>query len=251
MAPTVEVEDANGNRKRLNIYSDEGFLALTELWIRSGWERKFTYDVTWLGIPVIQLPEDMLMLQELIYKVRPDVVVECGTAHGGTALFCASVLELLEKGRVLSIDVEIRKYNRLAMMSHPLSHRLTLVEGSSVEEATLDRVKALLHPGERVMVLLDSNHSKDHVSKELSIYAPLVTLGSYIVVYDGVMQLLLDAPHGSPAWANDNPAVAVRGFLAGHPEFEADPYYNRLTATYCPGGYLKRKRPEGTEPNAR
>jgi len=251
LAPMIEVEDASGTRKRLSIYSEEGFAALTELWVRSGWERKFTYEITWLGIPVIQLPEDIILLQELIYKVRPDVIIECGTAHGGTAIFCASVLELIGRGRVLTIDIEVRKYNKLAIMSHPMSTRLTLIEGSSVEQSTLDRVKGLVHPGEKVMVLLDSNHTRSHVSRELALYAPLVTPESYIIVYDGVMECLVDAPHGSPAWADDNPSMAVRDFLAGHPEFEHDPYYGRLAATYCPGGYLKRKRPEGNRPSTR
>jgi cephalosporin hydroxylase len=230
-----------GRRIETDIYSEDGFNALAELWTRSAWQKRISYEPTWMGIPIIQLPEDILMMHELIYKVKPYVIVETGTAHGGTAIFYASMLELLGKGRVISIDIEIRKNNRLAIEAHPMSKRITLIEGSSTDELVVARVREMIGLGDKVLVALDSNHSFDHVRLELEKYAPLVTPGSYIVVFDGVMQILADAPSGKSEWASNNPTLAAEDFLAIHPEFEIDPYYNRLTATYCPGGFLKRK----------
>lgn len=230
-----------GRRIETDIYSEDGFNALAELWTRSAWQKRISYEPTWMGIPIIQLPEDILMMHELIYKVKPYVIVETGTAHGGTAIFYASMLELLGKGRVISIDIEIRKNNRLAIEAHPMSKRITLIEGSSIDEPVVARVREMIGLGDKVLVALDSNHSFDHVRLELEKYAPLVTPGSYIVVFDGVMQILADAPSGKSEWALNNPTLAAEDFLAIHPEFEIDPYYNRLTATYCPGGFLKRK----------
>lgn len=227
--------------REVDIYSEEGFQVLSGLWTRSGWQQRLSYELTWLGIPIIQMPEDLLMMQELIYKLRPDVLVETGTAHGGTAVFYASIMELLGRGRVISIDVEIRKYNRLAILSHPLSRRITLLEGSSTDAATLQKLETLIQPGESVLVALDSNHSLEHVSAELQAYSRLVTPGSYLVVFDGVMAMLTDAPGGKPEWEGDNPSLAVEQFISSQPQFERDPYYNRLAVTYCPGGFLKRK----------
>jgi cephalosporin hydroxylase len=235
----IKVSTSKGSRE-VDIYSPEGFKVLSNLFTRSGWQQKISYEPTWLGIPIIQTPEDIVMMQELIWKVRPDVVVECGVAHGGALVLYASILELAGKGRVIGVDVEIRKYNRLALQSHPMSRRFTLIEGSSVEPQTVEQVRQLIHPEDTVLVMLDSNHAKAHVAKELALYAPLVTPDSYIVVFDGVMQVLTDAPAGSPTWDKDNPWQAVQEFLSEHDEFEVDPNYNRLKVTHCPGGFLKR-----------
>jgi len=185
------------------------------------------------------------MLQELIWKVRPEVIIESGVAHGGALVLYASLLELIGRGRIIGIDIEIRKYNRLTIEAHPLSKRITLVEGSSVDRHVVDRVRDMIRPNESVMVMLDSNHSRDHVRAELDLYSPLVTPGSYLVVFDGVMAMLADAPNGSPAWAEDNPGRAVVDFLQKHPEFEPDRNYERLAVTYCRGGYLRRNRTPG------
>jgi cephalosporin hydroxylase len=142
---TILLETTEGSRT-IDIYSEEGFELLSELWLKSAWQQKISYRLTWLGVPIIQLPEDMVMMQELIYKTRPDVVIETGTAHGGSAIFYASLLELLGKGRVISIDVEIRHYNRLAILSHPMSKRITLIEGSSTEDNTVAQVQKLTNP---------------------------------------------------------------------------------------------------------
>jgi cephalosporin hydroxylase len=239
LKPTITVHTDKGPQE-LDIYSEEGFVALANLFTRSGWQRRISYEPTWLGIPIIQTPEDMVMMQELLWKVRPDIVIECGVAHGGALVLYASILDLIGKGQVIGVDVEIRKYNRLALQSHPLSKRFTLIEGSSVEQSTLDQVRELIRPDDTVLVALDSNHTLDHVYRELEMYAPLVTPDSYVVVFDGVMEVLGDAPGGSPAWDRDNPWHAVTRFLDANPEFVVDPYYNRLKVTHCPGGFLKR-----------
>jgi cephalosporin hydroxylase len=235
----IKVNTGAGQRD-LDIYTPEGFKVLSNLYTRSGWQQKISYEPTWLGIPIIQTPEDIVMMQELIWKVRPDVIVECGVAHGGAVVLYASILEMLGKGHVIGVDVEIRKYNRLALQSHPLSRRFTLIEGSSVEQSTVDEVQRHIQPYDTVLVTLDSNHTAAHVAEELRLYAPLVTPDSYAVVFDGVMQVLTDAPGGKPEWENDNPWHAVEGFIEENDEFEVDPYYNRLKVTHCPGGFLKR-----------
>lgn len=237
---TLRIETEEGPRD-VDIYSEEGFRFLADLWTRSNWYHKLSYEVTWLGVPVIQLPEDLFMMQEVIYKTRPDVLVETGTAHGGTALFYASMLELLGRGEVVSIDVEIRKYNRLAIQAHPMSKRITLIEGSALDEKVARQVRSRIARDHKVLVALDSNHTTEHVRGELEWYAPLVTPGSYVVVFDTVMQVVGDAPGRSEEWAKNGPGPAIESFLADHPEFEVDPYYNRMQVTYCRGGYLKRK----------
>ena len=226
--------------REIDIYSPDGFDVLANLWTRSNWQRKLSYEVTWLGIPIIQLPEDILMVQELVWKNRPDVIVESGVAHGGALILYASLMELLGRGRVIGVDIEIRKYNRLAIESHPASRRITLIEGSSTDMSTLDAVRARIQPGESVMVMLDSNHTRDHVRAELELYAPLVGPGGYIVVFDEVMPMVADAPNGKPSWDLDNPLEAVRDFLATHPDFEVDRSYERLATTYCRSGFLRR-----------
>ena len=237
--PMITVETPDGPRE-IDIYTSDGFTALSHLWTRSGWQRKFTYEITWMGIPIIQLPEDILMMQELIWRVRPDVIVESGVAHGGALILYASLLDALGKGRVVGVDVEIRKYNRLAIEAHPMSRRITLVEGDSVAEDTLEQVRSAIPAGASVMVALDSNHTRGHVAAELERYAPLVTPGSYCVVFDSVMTMVSDAPGAGENWAQDNPLEAVRAFLEEHPEFEVDPAFNRLEVTYCQSGFLRR-----------
>jgi cephalosporin hydroxylase len=236
----IKVRTAEGERE-IDIYSPEGYAILANLWTRSNWQQKLSYEVTWLGIPIIQLPEDILMVQELIWKNRPDVIIESGVAHGGALVLYASLLELLGRGRAIGIDVEIRKYNRLAIESHPASRRIALIEGSSTNPSTFDAVRARIGPGESVMVMLDSNHTRDHVRAELELYSPLVGPGGYVVVFDEVMPMVADAPNGKPSWDFDNPLEAVRNFLAAHPDFEVDRSYERLATTYCRSGFLRRK----------
>lgn len=239
-APTIKVTTPDGERE-VDIYSEEGFRVLSQLWTRSNWQNRLSYEVSWLGIPIIQLPEDMVVMQELIWKVRPDVIVEAGVAHGGALVLYASVLELLGRGRVIGLDVEIRKYNRLAIEAHPLSHRIELIEGDSLADETVATVRSRIRPGERVLVALDSNHTKQHVAGELERYAPLVTPNSYLVVFDGVMALVADAPAAGERWDTDNPLEAVREFMSRSDDFEVDRTYERLAVTYCQNGFLRRR----------
>ena len=180
-------------------------------------------------------------MQELIWKVRPDVIVESGVAHGGALVFYASILELIGRGRVVGVDIEIRKYNRLAIEAHPMSHRIHLIEGDSLADDTVDRVGSQIRPGERVLVALESNNTREHVLGELERYAPLVTPNSYLVVFDGVMALVEDAPSAGESWSEDNPLEALREFLDGNDDFELDRSFERLAVTYCPGGFLRRR----------
>jgi cephalosporin hydroxylase len=225
----------------VDVYGDEGFRALTDLWVKAGWQRRLSYETTWLGVPIIQLPEDILMMQELLYKVRPAVVVETGIAHGGSAILYASILRLLGRGEVIGVDVEIRKYNRLAIHSHPMSDSITLIEGSSTDPTVLTQVSERIDGRDPVLVALDSNHSRAHVLAELELYGRLVSPGSYMVVFDTVMDLVADTPGGKPEWSQEGAGAAVREFLRAHPEFEVDRYYNRFGATYCRDGFLRRK----------
>ena len=235
----------DGESRRL--YDDASFRALSALWVKVGWNQKYPYTFSWLGRPIIQLPEDMIRYQEVVARLKPDVIVETGVAHGGSAIFSASLCRLLGKGRVVAIDIEIRPHNRRAIEAHPLIDLITLIEGSSTAPATIDAVKAQIRPGETALVVLDSNHSYAHVRDELEAYAPLVTPGSYIVATDGVMRDLTDVPRGAAGWERDNPAQAALDFAAKHPEFVVEQPawpFNESTltdnVTHWPDAWLRR-----------
>jgi cephalosporin hydroxylase len=239
----------NGEQREMPLYSKEAFAHLSRLWVNVGWDLKYSYGFTWMGRPIIQLPEDIVRIQETIYRVRPDVVIETGVAHGGSLLLYASVLRAMGQGRVIGVDIEIRAKNRAAIEGHELSDIIALVEGSSVEPAVVANVQSHLRPGERVLVILDSNHTKAHVAGELEVYSPLVSVDSYIVATDGIMQDLHDVPRGRPTWREDNPQVAAREFARTHPDFalEAPPFlFSEATTmqqvTHWPGAYLRRLR---------
>jgi cephalosporin hydroxylase len=243
----VSVSDSEGVLEEYEIGSPEAFRILSKLWLRSGWDVKYVYTFTWLGRPVIQLPEDLLRLQEVVYRVKPDVIVETGVAHGGSLIFNASLCKAMSKGRVIGVDVEIRPYNRSAIEAHELSSYITLVEGDSIDPFIVEQVKAQVKPGETAMLLLDSNHSKAHVLAELNAYAPLVTQGSYIVAMDGIMEELVGAPRTQPDWSWNNPRQAALEFVAAHPEFEIEEpafLFNESAiaerVTYWPSAFLKR-----------
>lgn len=230
------------------LYSREGFELVSRLWLKVGWNEKYPYTFSWFGRPIIQLPDDMVRTQEVIHAVQPDVIVETGVAHGGSLVYYASLCKAFGRGRVIGVDIEIRPHNRSAIEAHPLAALITLIEGNSIGDDILAQVRAAIRPGERVLVLLDSNHSRDHVLAELEAYAPFVTPGSYIVATDGVMREVSDAPRGHASWHDDNPIVAVETFLKTHPEFEqVQPPWpfneSQLTAsvTHWPQAYLRRR----------
>ena len=245
---TVTVEDAGGSRTH-PFDSREAFRLVSDAWLRLGWDQKYVYSFTWLGRPVIQLPEDLLRLQEVIATVRPEVMVETGIAHGGSLVFYASLCTALGRGRVIGVDVEIRPHNRAAIEAHPLFPLIELIEGDSTSPETLRRVRESVGASESTMVLLDSNHSKDHVLAELRGYADLVTPGSYLVVQDAIMGRVAGAPRTEPDWSWNNPGAAVAEFVAEdarfvveEPRFAFNEGLVTERVTYWPGGYVKRVR---------
>lgn len=223
------------------------FAVISDAWLRCGWDNKHVYSFTWLGRPMIQLPEDMVRLQEVIYTVQPDVIVETGVAHGGSLIFHASLCKAMEKGRVIGVDIEIRQHNREAVESHPLFPFITLIEGDSVAPETVDEVRAHIRPDDRVLIFLDSRHSKEHVLAELAAYAALTTKGSYIVAMDGIMQQVVGAPRTEPDWNWNNPRSAALEFVQQNPDFEIvepDFLFNEGNVservTYWPDGFIRR-----------
>ncbi len=240
--------DRNGQTDVIGLYTREAFETLSRVWLKIGWDQKYTYSFTWLGRPVIQLPEDLIRAQEVIYRLRPDVIIETGVAHGGSLVYYASLCQLMGKGRVIGVDIEIRPHNRRAIEAHPLSSLITLVEGNSVTPDTVAQVRSLVQSGEVTMVFLDSCHTKEHVRAELEAYHDFVSPNSYIVAADGITADLYDVPRGKPDWLWDNPAQAARDFLAQHPEFvldEPERSFNesdlKLNVTYWPGAWMRRR----------
>ena len=237
----ISVTSENGKVREVDLYSLEGMKLLTELWIKSSFHHKIMYEPTWLGIPIIQYSNDIVMMQELIWKLRPDVIVETGVAHGGSAVLYASLLELLGKGKVIGVDIEIRKHNRLAINSHPLSRRIDLVEGSSTAPEMIDEIRSRIPTKGKVLVVLDSNHSYEHVISEMELYKEFISPGGYMVVMDGVQEMLSDTPSGNIEWKHDNPLAAIREFLSRHSDWKDDPYYTRTHITCNPSGFLRRR----------
>ncbi len=247
------VQEDGDQRARYELYSNEAFALLSEQWLKVGWNQKYTYTFSWMGRPIIQLPEDLIRMQEVVYALRPDVIVETGVAHGGSLVYYASLCKAMERGRVIGVDVEIRPHNRRAIEAHELSPWITLVEGDSIAPATVARVRSLIRPLDTVLVVLDSCHTRAHVRAELEAYHELVTPGSYLVATDGIMRQVADVPRGDPGWATDNPAAAAVDFAAAHVGFalETPPWpFNEspLTAgvTHWPGAWLRRVR-EGAQ----
>ncbi len=203
----------------MDLYSKEAFELISHQWLKVGWNQKYTYTFTWLGRPIIQLPDDMFRIQEVIYRVKPDVIIETGVAHGGSLVYYACLCKAMDKGRIIGIDIEIRPHNRTAIEKHELTSYITLIKGDSTDDKIVNQVRALVKPDETVLLILDSNHTKQHVLRELNAYSPLVTKGSYIVVTDGSMKDLHDVPRGDPEWIWDNPTAAALEFIAENPEF--------------------------------
>jgi cephalosporin hydroxylase len=233
----------NSEELIVDLYSQEGFEMLSNLWIKVSTEFKIMYELKWLGRPIIQYGNDMVMLQQLIWDVKPDIFIETGIAHGGSLIYTASLFELMgNDGQVIGIDVEIRPHNRSAIEEHILYKRIKMIEGSSVGDETIKSLEQLLENsiGKTITVMLDSNHSKDHVLKELELYSKYVTIGSYIIVQDGAQQWVADIPRGKTEWINDNPLAAIEEFLKTNDDFIVDESFTRLGITSSPGGYLKR-----------
>ena len=238
--------------------NDTALAALSLEWTKSANARKYSYHFESLGRPIIQYPQDMVAMQELIWSVRPDLIIEMGVAHGGSLVMSAAALALLDyvdaveagqsldpkaSGRkVLGVDIDIRSHNREAIEAHPMAHMIELIEGSSIEPEIISQVHEVAKNYESVLVCLDSNHTHDHVLAELEAYAPLTSVGSYCVVFDTVIEDLPDDMFPDRPWGvGDNPKTAVWEYLKSHPEFEIDKSIDhKLLISVAPDGYLKR-----------
>lgn len=204
---------------------------------------KYSYNFSWLGRPIIQYPQDIMAMQELIWQVKPDLIIETGIAHGGSLIFYASMLELLGgDGELIGIDLDIREHNRIEIEKHPMYKRIEMLEGSSTDPEIIDSVKELAKGKKSVMVVLDSNHTHEHVLEELRLYSPFVTVGSYCVVFDTIVEDLPDDFFSDRPWGKgNNPKTAVHEFLKENDSFEIDDNVeNKLLITVAPDGYLKR-----------
>lgn len=242
---TLTISDSSGENV-IDIFSKQAFEIISREWVRLGWNQKYPYTFSWMGRPIIQLPEDMIRMQEVIFKIKPDVIIETGVAHGGSLIFYSSLCKAMDKGRVIGIDIEIRPHNRTAIGSHPLNDRITLIEGSSIAPEIVNKVRSLIKKDETVLVILDSNHSYEHVMAELESYAGLVTSGSYIVATDGIMQDLADVPRGNESWGTDNPAHAAcdfaaknSGFIIEQPAWPFNESNLDKNITHWPNAWLK------------
>ena len=243
--------------RTMPLYSPEGFKVISDLWLKIGWDQKHMYTFSWFGRPIIQIPDDMVRIQEVIYSIKPDLIIETGIAHGGSLIFYASICKAMNKGRVLGIDIDIRAHNRKAIESHELFEMITLVEGSSVAAETLKRVKARIKKSDKViMVILDSAHTYDHVMKEIKAYSKYVSTGSYIVVTDGSQEYLgetarakKDYPKYRKTWKVNNPKKAVEDFVSRNRNFKivepAFPFNESnldFRITNWPSAFLRRIR---------
>jgi cephalosporin hydroxylase len=215
--------ERDGTRETYTLDQPEAFEVVSDLWLRAGWSVKHAYTFTWMGRPVIQLPEDLLRLQELIYRVGPDVIVETGVAHGGSLVFHAGLCRQAGRGRVIGVDIEIRPHNREAIEAHPLAPLIELVEGDSAAPEVVAEVRSRVRQGETVLVILDSDHTREHVLAELEAYAPLVSPDSYLVAMDGhIMERATGLPRSAPDWTTNNPNAAAAEFVRAHPDYVVD-----------------------------
>ncbi len=242
------------------IGNDRSVNKLTGDWMKSVNIRKYSYHFEWQGRPIIQYPQDMVAMQELIWQIKPDLIIETGIAHGGSLIFSASMLALLDmcdaieagekldpkisRRKVLGIDIDIRAHNRAAIEAHPMSSRIQMIQGSSIAPEIIEQVRAVASNYSRVLVCLDSNHTHDHVLAELQAYAPLTSVGSYCVAFDTVVEDMPKEMFPDRPWGpGNNPKTAVWEYLRTHPEFEIDKsIQHKLLITVAPDGYLKRVR---------
>lgn len=239
--------------------TSETFLAASRAWMLESTIHRYSYNFAWLGRPIIQYPQDIVAFQEIVWSVRPDLIIETGIAHGGSLILSASLLALLDyidavsasrllepkasRRRVVGIDIDIRQHNREAIQQHPFSHFITMITGSSVERSVVAQVHDIAKVHKRILVCLDSNHTESHVLAELEAYAPLVSKGSYCLVFDTVIDEMPKSMYPDRPWGpQDNPKTAVRKFVASHREFKIDrSWQNKLMLTVASDGYLKRE----------
>lgn len=240
------------------IGADQEMRDLTAGFLRRSSELQYSYNFFWMGRPIIQYPQDMAAMQELVWQTRPDLIIETGIAHGGSLIMNASLLALLDmcdaitdgtpfdprspRRKVLGVDIDIREHNRKAIEAHPMSNRIDMLQGSSIAEDILAQVRDYAAPFKRVLVSLDSNHTHEHVLAELEAYAPLVTSGSYCIVFDTIVEDMPEGTYPDRPWSKgNNPKTAVWKYLETHPEFSIDrAMHDKLQITVAPDGFLKR-----------
>jgi cephalosporin hydroxylase len=238
--------------------ADRKIQHLSSEWLNTVNNQKYSYHFRWLERPIIQYPQDIVAMQELIWEVKPDLIIETGIAHGGSLIFSASMLALLDiceaseakislnptesSRKVLGVDIDIRSHNRSAIEAHPLYSRIQMIQGSSIEPKTIEQVHNVASQYSRILVCLDSNHTHDHVLAELTAYASLTSIGSYCVVFDTIIEDMPESMFPDRPWGpGDNPKTAVHNFLKTHPEFEINKsIQHKLLITVAPDGYLKR-----------
>ncbi len=232
-------------KKEINIKNQEKDKKLKNLGIEfiiDSAKYSYSYNFSWLGRPIIQYPQDIVAMQEIIWEVKPDLIIETGIAHGGSLIFYASLLELIGKGKVLGIDIDIRKHNREKIEKHSMFKRIKMIEGSSVDEKVIKQVEKIAKKHNKIMVCLDSLHTHNHVLEELRLYSKFVSENSYLVVFDTIVEYMPKDFFKDRPWnKGDNPATAVKQFLKNNKEFIIDEKIeNKLLITVAPGGYLKR-----------
>lgn len=203
---------------------------------------RYSYNFTWLGRPIIQYPQDIIAIQEIIYQVQPDLIIETGIAHGGSLILHASICELIGKGEVLGVDIDIREHNKSEILNHRMSKRISMIQGSSIDETIVKQVAEIAAGKEKVLVILDSNHTHDHVLNEMKWYAPFVTKGSYMLVFDTVVEDLANDIYDNRPWGvGDNPKTAVWEFLKTNDDFVIDSAMDdKLLISVAPSGFLKK-----------
>jgi cephalosporin hydroxylase len=229
--------------KQMN--KDTEFLKISKKWLLQSLKHGYSYHFRWLGLPIIQYPQDIISTQEIIWRVKPDLIIETGIARGGSLIFSASILEMIGKGSVLGIDIDIRKHNKNAIKKHHLSKRITMIQGSSIDTQIVNKVKNIAKTKKKIIIFLDSNHTHEHVLKELELYSPLVKKGSYVVVFDTIIE---DIPNNwwgkhisSRPWnKKNNPKSAVKEFLLKNDRFKIDQTIeDKILLTAASKGYLK------------
>ncbi|MCK5033853.1 MAG: cephalosporin hydroxylase family protein [Calditrichia bacterium] len=237
----IEKFDLERKKNSMGMSTDEEFKQNSMNWFLKSCEYKYSYNFSWLGRPIIQYPQDMIAVQEIIWNVKPDLIIETGIAHGGSLIFYASILELIGQGQIIGVDIDIREHNRIEIENHSLYKRIMMIEGSSVDETIIKKISEIAENKERIIIILDSNHTHSHVLKELELYSPLVTNNSYLVVFDTIIEDMPDDFFPDRPWGKgNNPKTAVWEFLKTNDRFEVDKEIeSKLAITVAPDGYLK------------
>ena len=254
----IKAFDAECKNEILQQGSDIKLSQISKKWLAQSSIHKYSYHFSWMGRPIIQLPQDIMALQEIIWSTKPDIIIETGIAHGGSLCFNASMLSLLDLAdlkklpkqsstpkitrKVIGVDIDIREHNKNAVTSHPMADKIIMIEGSSIEKSIFEKIKKLIPSHSKVLVILDSNHTEDHVLEELRLYKELVTVDSYCIVCDTIVAQMADEFYKNRPWGiNNNPKGAVDKFLKESPNFIVDDEIdNKLLVSMSPKGYLKR-----------